>query len=540
MMSSPTRAGLRIAAIIALAVVASVGASSAFAFKPFGHIAITTVALENVTAQDANGNPVSFAGSAVNQVVIENVLQDTNQVSSYVHFDDEDFGGSITHIQSLQAEIIQVLQADPASNSGLARKYLGEALHTLQDFYSHSTWVDLFGPSPAATDFSDVLLAPSGTVVCSGGLLPNGALTSGYFDVTATIFGGLLGQAAVDGLEKLVIQHKCLHGQTTMVTPSFLPGINKDDPSHALYDSAEIAAYQHSLAFVQNIVDLLTAAGDFDAVCGLLVSKTCPQAPAITFTADNANIQVGEPVTLMWGTEGASTCTASGGGAADGWSGVEPLSGITLVTENAPGEYQYALTCVAVDGVTQSQAFVTVAVVSPLTISPATPTVNVGATVTLSVTDASGNPVAVTWQSSDTTLATISPSPPDTAPAGVVTGVSAGAPTITVTDPVSNATASVVVTVGGNPWVGTWDGSIISSCGLYSGPITLVITSGGGFVLDWTTYVGGAAAGSGSGPYSPGPPPTWNFGGGGSCTLAGDTMACSYPPACQTSTYTKE
>lgn len=98
----------------------------------------------------------------------------------------------------------------------------------------------------------------------------------------------------------------------------------------------------------------------------------------------------------------------------------------------------------------------TVLRLSALQISPSAPTVAIGSTVTLSVTDTSGNPVAVTWQTSDSTLATVSPVAPATASSGVVTGVTAGSPTITVTDPISGATASVVLTVtgsGANPWM---------------------------------------------------------------------------------------
>ena len=96
--------------------------------------------------------------------------------------------------------------------------------------------------------------------------------------------------------------------------------------------------------------------------------------------------------------------------------------------------------------------------VTGLTISPSASTVTVGGTLTLSVTNESGNPVPVTWQCSDTSVAAVSPSPPATSASGTVTGVAPGTATIQVQDPVSLATASTSVTVG-SPWLGTWIGT---------------------------------------------------------------------------------
>jgi hypothetical protein len=135
---------------------------------------------------------------------------------------------------------------------------------------------------------------------------------------------------------------------------------------------------------------------------------------------------------------------------------------------------QVTITAKAPDGSIYGSATITVTAVV-LAISPSTPTVAVGSTVTLSVsaTDASGNPIALPpklqWTSSDTSLATVS--------ANVVTGKAAGSPTITVKDLDSGATASVVVTVN-SPWVGTWVGEFIdgTGCGNTTVPATYVIS----------------------------------------------------------------
>src|SRR5262249_26890817 len=81
-----------------------------------------------------------------------------------------------------------------------------------------------------------------------------------------------------------------------------------------------------------------------------------------------------------------------------------------------------------------------------LKLSPSTATVGVGATTTLTVTasDANGpiaTPPNLRWTSSNESVAT--------AANGVVTGVAAGSATITVTDPVTGASADASVTVTG-------------------------------------------------------------------------------------------
>ena len=103
-------------------------------------------------------------------------------------------------------------------------------------------------------------------------------------------------------------------------------------------------------------------------------------------------------------------------------------------------------------------------------ISPIAPTVAIGSAVTLSMIDGAGKLVPVTWQSSDQTLATVSPEPPTAASSAVVTGIAAGKPTITVSDPTSGVTASVVVTIN--------EGSNATNTTLAANPSSLPSTGG--------------------------------------------------------------
>ncbi|PMD34247.1 hypothetical protein L207DRAFT_534597 [Hyaloscypha variabilis F] len=57
------------------------------------------------------------------------------------HFDDELFADGQQHLMELRAEMIGLLQQEDL-DADTAREDLGRQLHTLQDFYAHSNWVE--------------------------------------------------------------------------------------------------------------------------------------------------------------------------------------------------------------------------------------------------------------------------------------------------------------------------------------------------------------------------------------------------------------
>lgn len=68
-------------------------------------------------------------------------MDDDQEYAEY-HFDGESFNEGQQRLQGHMNGIISNLIAeDPDINK--ARSLLGEALHTLQDFYAHSTWVEM-------------------------------------------------------------------------------------------------------------------------------------------------------------------------------------------------------------------------------------------------------------------------------------------------------------------------------------------------------------------------------------------------------------
>ncbi|KAM6940406.1 von Willebrand factor A domain-containing protein 7 [Xenentodon cancila] len=202
--------------------------------------------------------------SALQQIYAQNGLIDRDFVNSPPHhFNSEAFlegRGLITEgMVAIKASIHQ-------ENFQAARETLGRVLHTLQDFYSHSNWVELGYTEPYANlirphlpleNLADVNTAtcsdcPSGS--CPNQILPNilkeKKLTSGYM--------GIFSSEKPKG--------KCSHGGAGDLTSTILPrgGIAKDErASHnvAFHNAAVNAATAASLQLLE---DIRLAAGNND------------------------------------------------------------------------------------------------------------------------------------------------------------------------------------------------------------------------------------------------------------------------------------
>ncbi|XP_010777135.1 von Willebrand factor A domain-containing protein 7-like [Notothenia coriiceps] len=177
------------------------------------------------------------------------------------HFDDETFQGGRDVITAGVAAV----KASVKQESFVAGRWnLGQVFHTLQDFYSHSNWVELGNKSPYSTLISpdQPLENLAGLSVptcrnCTGGtcennllpdLLQQGLLTSGYFN--------LFSPAKPTG--------KCSHGGSFDRTSRKDPvgGINKDDlgSSHgSLHPKAADLAVNATMELLE---DVRVAVGD--------------------------------------------------------------------------------------------------------------------------------------------------------------------------------------------------------------------------------------------------------------------------------------
>ncbi|MBN3312604.1 VWA7 protein, partial [Atractosteus spatula] len=200
---------------------------------------------------------------AIQSIVLSNAWVDLRHVlNEEYHFDNESFlkGKKLITdgIASVKGNIRQ-------QNFYTARKTLGQIFHTLQDFYSHSNWIELGYKTP----FSNLIqssaslenIASKGEPTCSDcaegtcpdnileSILQGRKLTSGYFDLRPWA-------SKPTG--------KCSHGGLSDFTSDDIPrgGISKDTYSSNHGSLHEIAAQIATTATMEQLQDLRNAAGD--------------------------------------------------------------------------------------------------------------------------------------------------------------------------------------------------------------------------------------------------------------------------------------
>ncbi|XP_029009131.1 von Willebrand factor A domain-containing protein 7 [Betta splendens] len=242
-------------------------------FKPTGNSADELV--QACLGPTAKGQ-VSAAKfhAALQEIYNQNGLVDRDLASSAAHhFNSEEFlQGRRLIIQGMVA----IKASIRAENFHAARETLGRILHTLQDFYSHSNWVELGFTEPYMNlirpdlpldnlaDLNTATCKDCGTGSCRNPILSNilqeKKLTSGYM--------GILTDVKPKG--------KCSHGGDSDLTSSSVPrgGINKDrrnQDNMVLHDTAVKAATEASLQLLQ---DIRLAAGDNDFLRMLGIARS--------------------------------------------------------------------------------------------------------------------------------------------------------------------------------------------------------------------------------------------------------------------------
>ncbi|MCC6455575.1 MAG: cadherin-like domain-containing protein [Caldilineaceae bacterium] len=214
---------------------------SALAFEPDIHVDITKKALGDVTAH-VNNKDLKFTEAATGEVETANRGTDallfpgdpfwepTN------HFDNEAFAASSARLVDLKNKIIEDLKLDPP-NGAAARQKLGTALHTLQDFYAHSNWVETSDDINYDLG-SKTMSNPGGTAFCPNDInvIEAPGLTSGYFDLTwlsaVEAIGGVITRNPVPPILTVLAvctppTGKCTHGFAPLGI-EFCSGIAKD------------------------------------------------------------------------------------------------------------------------------------------------------------------------------------------------------------------------------------------------------------------------------------------------------------------------
>jgi probable HAF family extracellular repeat protein len=110
----------------------------------------------------------------------------------------------------------------------------------------------------------------------------------------------------------------------------------------------------------------------------------------VTLSSSASATMTGVPVKLTWTLSPGTSCMATGGSAADGWTGTFKASGSQSVTESTAGTYPYGLSCTAGSQAKSTQTSVVVswpALTVSLTASPTTIT--------------SGKSTTLTWTSAN-------------------------------------------------------------------------------------------------------------------------------------------
>lgn len=151
-----------------------VAGPNAMAFKQPIHQAITEEKLQSADYSDKSGK---VAGDA-------NWYTDVFEVGRpEAHFDNETLSAGSARLRGKIDSIIQNL-ADCDKKKAL--KEMGRALHTVQDFYSHSNWVEHWGGLHRGIyDLPD----PPRELYCSPPDFAPGGLTTGYFSLLGWVMG---------------------------------------------------------------------------------------------------------------------------------------------------------------------------------------------------------------------------------------------------------------------------------------------------------------------------------------------------------------
>lgn len=179
------------------------------------------------------------------------------------------------------------------------------------------------------------------------------------------------------------------------------------------------------------------------------LTVTVPPVATVTVAPQGPTLIVGATLQLVAVTKDASGNTLSGRTItwSSSSSGVASVSASGVVTAAAAGTASVTATSEGVTGTTS--VTVAVAPVTSVTVTPATGSLIIGATLQLSATtkDAAGDTLtgrAISWSSSNTSIASVSSS-------GLVTAVGVGTATITASSEGISGTSSIAVATAVQP-----------------------------------------------------------------------------------------
>jgi von Willebrand factor A domain-containing protein 7 len=234
----------------------------ALAFKPtagHGHVGIVREAVTPITRTSSTGETLRFSARAMEQIRdatagVDEVFSARGELSvPNAHCDDELMPACSQRIISIKNAVIANL-AGGSPDGAAGRAQVGRALHTLQDFYSHSNWVNAPGPGNAGHN-----PALGRSVI---GALPVGVQTcvDDFFD--RTLIGAGLTSLTTGYFTFEPPAGKCAHG----ILPGTGTGIHKDSPGRPFHAQARAAAVAGTADLINQILDAPGVAGNDDAI----------------------------------------------------------------------------------------------------------------------------------------------------------------------------------------------------------------------------------------------------------------------------------
>lgn len=232
---------------------AMLAAPCAQAFKPTlesGHVGIVKNALTRISVPSPDGiSSYKFSDRAILQIRdsvagVDELISSRGELNEpTAHCDDELLPECTQRIIDIKKTIIALLSSSSPDGSE-ARRQAGRALHTLQDFFSHSNWINISTGDPGLGAIVVARLGPDKDT-CQRGFSSLGAGTLDRFGLTNATTGYFsLVLAPPDG--------KCNHGLLLD------PGIHKDLPGREGHDLARATAVDSTENFIRQI---LTAPG---------------------------------------------------------------------------------------------------------------------------------------------------------------------------------------------------------------------------------------------------------------------------------------
>jgi von Willebrand factor A domain-containing protein 7 len=304
-----------------------VAQTSCHAFTVAVHKDITVKVSNTITAQ-VRGTARKFSDKAVQEMADANAAVDDGSSQALWnpqrHFTNERFFDSSSFIRTKREEVLTALLA-PIPDGAKARKSLGTALHTIQDFHSHSTWWESGNTTTPSNLWSGVIPTnpPVSRKVCTDDNLSSPLNTSA--GLTSAYYVGVLGCNAIPA-------GKCFHGNWTFTSNCADAGINKDRPGTTGHSDARGLAETSTQDFLNGIITEL--AGNDLAIAALLDLKGSVGFVVDT-TGSMANVIAGVRILTQ---SFVATLAAFPDFAPDQWvlqAFNDPGVGAPLVTNNA-------------------------------------------------------------------------------------------------------------------------------------------------------------------------------------------------------------